>query len=204
MWLTQAATALLPLGVLEKLIVAEASRFSLQPGDVVVLTSDGVQEAHAPGRSMFGMPRLLDLIAANRTQSAPEIVIRHKVVVLLAGLNRCSLVALQFARSLSRDVTAVIVDVDHAATAETAKRWKQLVPDVPLHQLASPYRSVIRPLMDYLDQVDHRERERGPAVVVFAEVVPARWWHHLLHNQTALLLKTVLLHRRSRSIRGKS
>ena len=127
----------------------------------------------------------------------PEV--RHKVVVPLAGLNRCSLVAVQFARSLSRDVTAVIVDVDRVATVETAKRWEQLVPDVPLHQLASPYRSVIRPLMEYLDQVDHDDHGRGPAVVVLAEVVPARWWQHLLHNQTALLLKTVLLHRRSRS-----
>lgn len=48
-------------------------------------------------------------------------------------------------------------------------------------------------------EVDRRAPECGPAVVVLPEVVPARWWHNLLHNQTALLLKTVLFYRRNRS-----
>lgn len=125
---------------------------------------------------------------------------RHKVVVPLARLNRCSIAAIQFARSLSRDVTAVLVNIDQAATASVRERWDALdMDEVRLVTLESPYRSVVGPLVSYLEEVDRRDPERGPAVVVLAEVVPARWWHHLLHNQTALLLKVVLLYRRGRA-----
>ncbi|HUT90903.1 MAG TPA: APC family permease [Thermoguttaceae bacterium] len=133
------------------------------------------------------------------TAWSPDSEARHKVIVPFSRLNRCSLAAVEFARSLSRDVTAVIVDVDDEVTAGIAKRWEKLVPDVPLEVLQSPFRSVIQPLVEYLDEVDRRDPERGPAVVVLPEVVPARWWHNLLHNQTAMMLKAVLLYRRSRS-----
>ena len=125
---------------------------------------------------------------------------RHKVVVPLARLNRCSIAAIQFARSLSRDVTAVLVNMDEADTASVRERWDALgVDEVRLVTLESPYRSVVGLLVSYLEEVDRRDPERGPAVVVLPEVVPARWWHHLLHNQTALLLKAVLLYRRGRA-----
>ena len=61
--------------------------------------------------------------------------------------------------------------------------------------LESPYRSVARPLLAYLEATDRREPERGTAVVILPEIVPARWWQNLLHNQTTLLLKAVLLFR---------
>ena len=124
---------------------------------------------------------------------------RHKVVVPLAGLNRCSIAAIQFAQSLSRDVTAVVVDIEPDASRSMRKRWGTFgIEGVPLVTLESPYRSVAAPFVSYLEEVDRRDPQRGPAVVVLPEVVPARWWHHFLHNQTALLLKTVLLYRRSR------
>ena len=116
----------------------------------------------------------------------------------LSGLNRCSLAALEFAHSLSCDVTGALVDIDPAATARVRKKWEEWKVNTPLVVLPTPYRSVIQPLIDYLDQVDGRDPERGPAVVVLPEVVPAKWWHHLLHNQTALLLKGALLYRRGR------
>ena len=68
--------------------------------------------------------------------------------------------------------------------------------DVPLVVLDSPYRSVLDPLLRYLAEVDRREPERGLAVVVLPEFVPAHAWHALLHNRTARLLKSVLLYAR--------
>jgi hypothetical protein len=106
---------------------------------------------------------------------------------------------MQFARSLSKDVTAVMVDIDPVKTQALREVWSQRVPDIQLVVLDSPYRSVIDPLLDYLDEVDDRDPDRGLAVVVLPEVVPPRWWHNLLHNQTALLLKGVLLYRSSHS-----
>jgi amino acid transporter len=123
----------------------------------------------------------------------------HKVVVPVSGMHRGTLVALRFARSLSKDVTAVVVDVEPQFTASVREKWPVWGHDVPLVVLESPYRSTIGPLLTYLDKVDQREPERGPAVVVLPEFVPARWWHHLLHNQTALLIKTVLTYRRGQT-----
>jgi amino acid transporter len=124
---------------------------------------------------------------------------QYKVVVPVSSLNNASLRALQFARSLSRDVTAVIVDVDPQATARVEENWYSGSLDVPLVVLKSPYRSVVRPLLAYLEETDRRDPDRGLAVVVLPEIVPARWWQNLLHNQTTLLLKGVLLFSQGRS-----
>jgi hypothetical protein len=120
---------------------------------------------------------------------------QYKVVVPISTLNRASIAALQFARSMSGDVTAVIVDVDAAATARVEELWRAWNIDVPLVMLKSPFRSVTRPLLAYLEETDRREPERGLAVVILPEIIPARWWQNLLHNQTTLMLKAVLLFR---------
>jgi amino acid transporter len=128
---------------------------------------------------------------------------RHKVVVPLSGMHRGTLKALRFARSLSKDVTAVIVDVEPRITAGVQVKWSTWGHDIPLVVLESPYRSIIGPLLAHLDQVDGHEPERGPAVVVLPEFVPARWWHHLLHNQTALMIKAVLTYRPGHNGKGR-
>jgi amino acid transporter len=124
---------------------------------------------------------------------------RMKVLVLISGVHRGTLAALRFARSLSKDVTAVIVDVEPRVTDRVREKWPTWGQAVPLVVLDSPYRSTIGPLLDYLDEVDRKEPERGPAVVVLPEFVPARWWHELLHNQTARLLKRTLIYRRGKT-----
>jgi hypothetical protein len=63
---------------------------------------------------------------------------------------------------------------------------------IPLVVLESPYRSIIEPLVDYIEEV-RSEFPEGVITVVLPEFVPSRWWHHLLHNQTALLIKSILL-----------
>ncbi len=121
---------------------------------------------------------------------------RLKVILLVSGVHRGTLAALRFARSISKDVTAVVIDVEPQVTARVREKWPLWGHDVPLVVLESPYRSIVEPLLPYLDQVDAQDPERGVAVIVLPEFVPARWWHHLLHNQTALLLKMVLTYRR--------
>jgi len=62
--------------------------------------------------------------------------------------------------------------------------------------LPSPYRSVIGPLLDFLDETDRQHNDGQLATVVLPEFIPARWWENLLHNQTAWLIKAALLYRR--------
>jgi len=123
---------------------------------------------------------------------------QYKVVVPLSSLNRAALAALRFASSISQDVTAVIVDVEPHNTASVQEDWWSWYPEIPLVVLKSPYRSVITPLLNYLEEVDRRDSGRGLAVVILPEIVPAQWWQHLLHNQTTFQLKAVLLFRQER------
>ncbi len=76
------------------------------------------------------------------------------------------------------------------------KDWERWFPDIPLEVRPSPYRSIIGPLLDFLDETDEKHNDGRLAAVVLPEFVPAKWWHGLLHNQTTWLIKAALLYRR--------
>jgi hypothetical protein len=122
--------------------------------------------------------------------------IRHTVVVPVSGIHRGVIGALEYAKAISGGhVRAVYVAVDEEATHRLQEKWEQWGSGVKLVVLPSPYRSLVRPLLGYL----HGLRRRGGVeivTVVLPEFVPARWWQHLLHNQSSLLLKGALLFRR--------
>ena len=126
----------------------------------------------------------------------PTAVLQHKVVVPVAGINQGVLPALRYARSLSDDVTAVMVEIDPRETADVRAKWERWGLGIPLKVLASPYRSVLRPFLDYLDDLEWQVGFDQQLTVVLPEFVPSRWWHFLLHNQNALLLKAALFLRR--------
>ncbi len=126
----------------------------------------------------------------------PSAVQQHKVIVPVGGINRGVLPALRYAKSLSQDVTAVIVNVDPQETAENVKRWEQWGMGIPLKVLESPYRSVIGPFLRYLDDLEWEVSFDQQLTVVLPEFVPLRWWHFLLHNQNAFLMKAALFFRR--------
>ncbi|HEY6214882.1 MAG TPA: APC family permease [Vicinamibacterales bacterium] len=118
---------------------------------------------------------------------------RHNTVLVpISGVQRAVAEALDYAASLSDDVRAVYVDVDPAATEQLREHWKTFSPRIPLIALESPYRSLMEPLLEYIENVS-AERPDGFVTVVLPEFVPARWWHHLFHNQRALLIKGALL-----------
>jgi amino acid transporter len=122
---------------------------------------------------------------------------RHPVVILVAGMNRGAIAALTYARAISPNVTALTVDLDPTSTSRLRMRWSEWAPDVPLVVLDSPYRSVIQPLLQYVDKMD-KQRDGDYMTIILPEFVPAKWWQHLLHNQTALLIKAALLFRRGK------
>ena len=116
------------------------------------------------------------------------------VLVPISGVHRAVLQAVGYARSLSGDVRAVFVDVDAAATDRVRADWEKWGGGTRLDILPSPYRSLMEPLLDYIDQLQ-AEHPHDYVTVILPEFVPARWWQHLLHNQTALLIKGALLFR---------
>ena len=120
----------------------------------------------------------------------------HSVLVLVGDLHRGVVEALQYAKTLSPDAKAVYVELDPERTRRLEEKWVKHGFGVPLVVLTSPYRSLLGPLLDYIDNLRGREG-RHMVTMVLPEFIPARWWQHLLHNQTALLIKGALLFRRN-------
>jgi hypothetical protein len=122
----------------------------------------------------------------------PEAVGGHTVLVPISGIQRAVVKALRYARSLSADVRAIYVEIDPGATAALKKQWPEWGQNVSLVVLESPYRSLMEPLLEYIEEVQ-RADPQGYVTVILPEFVPHRLWQHLLHNQHALLIKGALL-----------
>ncbi|MDA8169834.1 MAG: APC family permease [Nitrospiraceae bacterium] len=116
----------------------------------------------------------------------------HSVIVPVSGMQQAVLGAIKYSKALSDDVVAVYVCLDTVETEKMKGKWDKFCMGVPLVILESPYRSVVEPLIDYIDEIRNRYKD-GVVTVVLPEFVPSKWWHHLLHNQTALFIKGVLL-----------
>jgi hypothetical protein len=141
-------------------------------------------------RHYFLATKQLSLSGAERAR-----VTRHTVIVPVAPTpNRVVLTAVEYALSISKDVVPVTVNTDARKHEDILLGWKRVFPDVPLVVLDSPFRSVVQPLLRFIDEIEDL-REDDKVTVLLPEYVPARWWHNLLHNQTTLLLKGSLLFR---------
>lgn len=120
----------------------------------------------------------------------------QRVIMPIAGVHRGTLQALSYARSLSKNVTAVHVAVDEEDAIKVRQKWEKWGGEVPLITLESPYRTLVEPLLTYLRQVA-AERKKGETItVVVPEFVPNIWWHNLLHTHTAFWLRAALLFER--------
>ncbi len=116
----------------------------------------------------------------------------NTVILLVPSLHRGMFPALRYAKGISKDCRAIHVNIDPADTPRLVREWEQYVgEDIPLVILPSPYRSLIGPLLAYLDQV-RKEREDHVITVVLPEFVPGQWWHGVLHNSNSFLLKYYL------------
>jgi hypothetical protein len=130
---------------------------------------------------------------ATETPMAPGDV--HIVcVVPIAGLNSVAMQSLALARGISDTVIAVHVSDNLQEIADLRARWQAWGNRVPLEIIDSPYRSLVRPLLSYVAAIQ-RQRHDATVVVVLPELVATRWWHQVLHNQSALRLKASLLFR---------
>jgi hypothetical protein len=118
---------------------------------------------------------------------------RNHAVVLVSKLHLPTLRALAYARATRPDaLEAVTVSVDDAETRELVRNWEDSDISVPLKVIASPYREITRPILDYVKRVS-RESPRTVVTVFLPEYVVGHWWEHVLHNQSALRLKGRLL-----------
>jgi amino acid transporter len=116
----------------------------------------------------------------------------NTVLVPISGIQRAVVEAMEYAKTLSPEVRAVYVNIDPAATRHLQEQWNEWGNGASLVVLDSPFRSLLEPLLEYIERVD-AEHPDDYVTIVLPEFVPARWWHHLFHNQRALLIKGALL-----------
>ena len=122
--------------------------------------------------------------------------IKHRVIVPISGIHRGVVSALQYAQSIASDrVQAVYVDFEEEATAKLKDKWERWGAGIQLVVLPSPYRELTRPLVRYINRLA-KENSNDIITVVLPEFIPAKWWQHILHNQSSLLLKGSLLFKR--------
>jgi hypothetical protein len=124
----------------------------------------------------------------------PPPPIQNTVLVLVGDLHKGVEAALRYAQSISPSVKGVYVELDPEKTRRLEEKWGKWGLGIPLVVLNSPYRSLLGPFIDYLNHLlalgeDHM------VTIIIPEFIPSRWWQHLLHNQTALLVKGALLFR---------
>ena len=125
---------------------------------------------------------------------------KPRVVMPVSGVHRGMVDAVNFARSVSEHVTAVYIDVDPGPDEEELlRRWNEWFPDVAFVVVPSPYRSVVEPLLSFLEQTDREHHDGQQAILVLPEFIPASRWHEVLHNQTAGEIKKALLYQRRES-----
>lgn len=134
--------------------------------------------------------RQLSLPDDERGKYCP-IAYEHTVLVLVSSLNRGTIPALEYAKSIGHHVEAVHIELNTASTQRLRQHWDDWGCGIPLTILKSPYRSLTGPLVDYIDEVEGRY-EHDIVTLIIPEFVTKQWWHNLLHNQTSLLIKTIL------------
>src|SRR5262249_27021028 len=136
-------------------------------------------------------------LANNLTLSGPACSIQpaeNTVLVLVHGVNAGTMSSLAYARSISANYAAVHVEIHPEVTETFQKECQEYFPEVPLIMLPSPYRSLVNPILTYLDEV-HEQHPDKRITVIIGEFASDKWWHSLLHGNTGLLLKLALLGR---------
>lgn len=129
-------------------------------------------------------------------QHAKSEVGTHTAILLVPRVQRSVLTALEYATSLHTDVRGLHVTLDRKMVPQLRKDWEKFVGDVPLVVIESPYRSLIEPILTYIDEMLAEQPDRTITVIV-AEAVATRWYHRLLQENIAQQLKRALGRRRN-------
>ena len=126
-------------------------------------------------------------------------VVTHPAIVVVGQLNRGTLEALDYARSIADEIIAVHVDFGTTDRDKLQQRWEQLVGDIPLVIVDSPYRSVVSPIVEFVSKYE-AQHPGVLSTVIIPAFVTRNWWEGLLHNQTSFFLKAALRAKKSRVV----
>lgn len=141
---------------------------------------------------MFGR----ELTQSHYKAELTEKVKSHVVIIPVSGLHRGVMNAIRYGQSISQDLRICFVKTDEESHQRMMTSWKEKFPEQHLYVLESPYRSISEPILDFIDQTS-KEQPAEFITVIFPEFVTAKWYHQLLHNQTAWLIKLSLIYKKN-------
>ncbi|SHI00665.1 APC family permease [Clostridium magnum] len=122
---------------------------------------------------------------------------KRYVIVPIDTLNKSFLKALNYARTISDNIIVFHVSVDDEATEKLCKKWDEYSVGIPIVVRKSPYRHIVGPLVKYIESEEYAAGPMDTVTVVIPQFVVTKWWGNILHNQTSLFIKTMLLKRRN-------
>jgi hypothetical protein len=123
----------------------------------------------------------------------PPPVPRHRIILPISSVHQGTLAALRYAQMLSDDVTAVHVSIDPEEGERVRQQWETWGKGVRLVILESPYRLFLEPLLEYIDELASQRQPNETITIIVPQFVPKRWLYNILHTQTAMMLRLVLL-----------
>lgn len=114
------------------------------------------------------------------------------VVVPIGGITSVVRNSLSYAKSLTDNVVAVYVGFDDDSIHKMEEKWEVWNPGVRLITLKSSYRSIVKPLIKFIDTVEWKKNETDHITILIPQFITKHWWQYVLHNQTSLLLRAYL------------
>ncbi|OAT86073.1 APC family permease [Desulfotomaculum copahuensis] len=155
---------------------------------LLIATFKTIHQHYLNMREQLRLPR--ESYGGGSWKQAPG---RNLVLVPIAGVNRVVENTLTYAKMISPHVTALYVGAEEAGIQEIREKWQRWKTDIELIVRYSPYRTILEPVVDYVDQM-RRERQPGDFItVLIPEFETRKWWHRLLHNQTGWFLRTYFI-----------
>ncbi|SHO50918.1 amino acid permease [Anaerocolumna xylanovorans] len=117
----------------------------------------------------------------------------NRVIVPLSSVNKSSIRALKYGKTISENVTAFCVATDEESASKVKDKYKELGTDIPLIIKYNPYRKVVEPLLEFIESAEYEYKKGDIITVILPQFVVKRWWQRLLHNQTGKFIERKLL-----------
>lgn len=118
------------------------------------------------------------------------------IIVPIAGIHKVVASTITYAKTLSPNVIAFYVAKSEEDADRMEQKWEQWNPGVRLVTFVSRFRTVVEPLVEFIERVDHRVHDKDRVMVLLPQFIPRKWWHRLLHNQSAFRIRASLLSRK--------
>jgi len=118
---------------------------------------------------------------------------RNRVIVPIDSINRSSVRALRYARTISDNVIAFNVSIDQESAEKIKSRYDLLTTDVPLIIKRSPFRKIVEPLIKFIESAEYDYKKGDMITVILPQFSTRSWWHRILHNHSRLYIERELL-----------